>query len=568
MKNKTNPRLQAALKYFKKYNYCVIPWKNVIKKGEKKPSKVPIIKWLDYQKKKCTEEEINEWWTKWPEANIGIVTGAISGIMVFDTDDKEADEYFQSLLPESFLCPIVQTPSGGKHYYFKATEQEIGNQKAIHGKRLDFRGDGGFVGCPPSTNGSGSQYVFLKNLSIKDLALTSIPNNIVTMLKDNIYNINFISLYKEDVDQSLQESTPVYKCLQDGRRDEDLFHIAHSLIKTRTPIEEVSQVLEILARNCNPPFPEKEIYIKIDSALKRAERRDRNLSQEIEDWLCLQDGYFLSTDVYQSLQVSTREDKKNVWIILKRLCDKGLIEKHGTKSGQYRKISNEIEPINWYDANEKDHISVQYPLNLHDYVLTLPKNIVIIAGSKDAGKTCFLLNIACLNRDGSLPVKYFSSEMGEVEMKKRLVKLSNRLQIDLKEIKNKISWIDRSANYADVIYPEALNIIDFLEITKDFYEVGDMVKNIYHKLTTGVAVIGIQKPSSRDMPIGGEKGLEKARVAIAIDNSRAKILVGKNWATDSNPRGLECSFKIIDGSEMLMSEPWDKMETTEPQRRF
>jgi len=552
-----NIMLQAALKYFKEYNFCVIPWKNITKEGETKPDKVPIVKWTNYQTRMCTEKEINEWWNKTPDANVGIVTGAISGLMVFDTDDEEADQYFQSLLPDSFLCPIATTPSGGKHYYFKVPDMIIRNAKFIHGKKLDFRGDGGFVGCPPSTNGSGRKYAFLENLSIKDIALPMLPDNLITILKDNS-----LSLYAEDTNKdvnTLQNLSKSNIILQNGRRGEDLFHTAWCLIKNRTSKEETYQVLRILAKNCIPPFPESEIEDRIKSALDRVARRDRNLAQEILSFINLTKGYINLTEVYNTLQILTKEEKSNVYVIMNRLVKDKIIERFGNKNGQFRKIESEIEHINWFDADEKAHLPIEYPLNLHEYVLTLPKNVVVIAGSKDAGKTTFLLNVACLNRH-KIKVNFFSSEMGEVEMKKRLVKMSNRLHISLEDMRNRINWIDRSGDFADVIYPEALNIIDFLEITKDFYEVGDMMKNIYHKLTTGVVVIGIQKPSSRDMPIGGEKGLEKARIAIAIDNGRAKILVGKNWATDYNPRGLECRFKIIDGSEIRIAEPWNKKE--------
>lgn len=288
-------------------------------------------------------------------------------------------------------------------------------------------------------------------------------------------------------------------------------------------------------------------------------RQKRNLAKEVLTLMNLTKGYISLTEIYNTLQIFTKEEKNNIYVIMNRLIKEGIIERFGNKNGQFRKIDNAIENINWYDADEKAHLPILYPFNLHEYVLTLPKNIVIIAGSKDAGKTCFLLNTACLNRAGNLKIYYFSSEMGEVEMKKRLVKMSNQLHIPLEEMRDKIHWIDRSGDFPDIIFPEALNIIDFLEITKDFFEVGDMVKNIYHKLTTGIAIIAIQKPANRDMPIGGEKGLEKARIALAINNHRAKILVGKNWAADINPRGFECRFQIIQGSEMRMTEPWDKI---------
>ncbi|NIM03310.1 hypothetical protein GTN66_04065, partial [bacterium] len=52
--------LETALHYLTK-GYSVIP----IKRNSKKP----FIPWIEYQQKKSTENEIREWWDKWPSAN-------------------------------------------------------------------------------------------------------------------------------------------------------------------------------------------------------------------------------------------------------------------------------------------------------------------------------------------------------------------------------------------------------------------------------------------------------------------------------------------------------------------
>lgn len=75
--------LTAALSYHKQ-GLSVIP----LQAREKKP----LIAWEKYQNEKGTEKEIKAWWSNWPEANIGIVTGAISGLAVIDLDTVEAKE--------------------------------------------------------------------------------------------------------------------------------------------------------------------------------------------------------------------------------------------------------------------------------------------------------------------------------------------------------------------------------------------------------------------------------------------------------------------------------------------
>jgi hypothetical protein len=540
--------VNVALNYLNDYHFSVIP----VGKNKK-----PLIEWEQYQNRYPTEEEIKEWWTKWPEANIAIITGLISNLAVIDIDTDEGKEKIQEYLPDSLVTPTAQTPRGGQHVYFRCPNAKLRNNTGLI-KGCDLRANGGYVVAPPSVNGSGKAYSWILDLKT---SISSLPNKYLQ------YIINNISLYTHgDAKKDLHDLTPSYKVLQSGRRDEDLFHVANALVKTRTPDAEVLQYLEILAKNCNPPFPKKEVEDKIKSALNRAERRDRNLTEEIRQYINLTTGYITLADLYSTLQILTKEEKNNVSVIMHRLCKDSIIERFGNKNGQFRRINKDIEIINWLEADETANIDIQYPLELHKHALTLPKNIVVIAGAKDAGKTAFLLNTACMNMD-KLKIHYFSSEMGEIEMKKRIVEFREVFGMDLKKIQNKVHWINKSGEFADVIYPEDINIIDFLEITKDFFEIGDMIKNLYHKLTTGVVILGIQKPSNRDMPIGGEKGLEKARIAIAIDNHVAKILVGKNWATESNPKGLMCKFKVIKGCKFLMTEPWDKPEYTE-QRRF
>ena len=68
--------VDSALKYAK-LKWSVIPLKK---------DKTPYIKWLPYQKKRADTAQIKEWWEKHPRANIGIVTGAISGLVVIDID--------------------------------------------------------------------------------------------------------------------------------------------------------------------------------------------------------------------------------------------------------------------------------------------------------------------------------------------------------------------------------------------------------------------------------------------------------------------------------------------------
>jgi hypothetical protein len=83
MSTKSPSSLSAALQ-FARYHWSVIPMRARDKR--------PLIKWLEYQQRLATEDEINEWYQLWPSANVGIVTGAISGLVVLDIDPRHGGE--------------------------------------------------------------------------------------------------------------------------------------------------------------------------------------------------------------------------------------------------------------------------------------------------------------------------------------------------------------------------------------------------------------------------------------------------------------------------------------------
>ncbi len=104
-------------------------------------------------------EQISAWWTKWPDANIGIATGAVSGLVVIDLDGNEGNNAFRALMAERGGLPrasMVRTGKGA-HLYF-ALPSGSGEVKCSAGGGLDVRADGGYVVAPQSIHPSGRAY--------------------------------------------------------------------------------------------------------------------------------------------------------------------------------------------------------------------------------------------------------------------------------------------------------------------------------------------------------------------------------------------------------------------------
>lgn len=113
-------------------------------------------------------DQISQWWHKWPKANIGIATGAESGLVVLDIDPiHSGDLSLETIIEEHGALapdtPQVETGSGGSHYYFLYPRQgEAGSRNGL-AFGVDIKADGGYVVAPPSMHYLGREYRWVKN---------------------------------------------------------------------------------------------------------------------------------------------------------------------------------------------------------------------------------------------------------------------------------------------------------------------------------------------------------------------------------------------------------------------
>jgi len=247
----------------------------------------------------------------------------------------------------------------------------------------------------------------------------------------------------------------------------------------------------------------------------------------------------------------TTSHKHNANVIFTRFVKEGLLERVGEKRGCYRRVDRSEETINFVDCPETNLYSVfKYPLGLESYYRPMPKNINVVSGCPDSGKTAFLLNIAYLNQE-KYEIFYFSSEMGALELKDRL----SKFDIPLDQWKCK--FIERSSNIVDVIRPDAVNIIDYLELCTDVFRVGEYLKSIHDKLKTGICIIALQKPFGRDLGRGAEFSMEKPRLYLSMKRGTLKIVKCKNWVdSQKNPNGLSIDYKLVKGCQFIPVSGW------------
>ena len=107
-------------------------------------------------------ERIDRWWRAVPDCNIGIATGAISGVFVLDVDGVDGESALHQLENKHHaLPPTIEAITGkGRHCYFRLNGREIHNSAGQIGAGLDVRGTGGYVVAPPSIHPSGRVYAW------------------------------------------------------------------------------------------------------------------------------------------------------------------------------------------------------------------------------------------------------------------------------------------------------------------------------------------------------------------------------------------------------------------------
>jgi len=186
-------------------------------------------------------EIIREWWTRWPTANIGIVTGEQSGIIVLDVDGPEGQDALRELsLP---LTPAVTTGKG-THYYLAHPARRVPNAVRIL-PGVDLRGDGGYVVAPPSLHPCGRRYTWAPGLSPNDAPLAPPPDWLLERLHDGRPRV---------VEPVLAEPIP------EGKRNTTLTRVAGALRRQGLDEAGIRAALEAINRErCVPPLPPEEL---------------------------------------------------------------------------------------------------------------------------------------------------------------------------------------------------------------------------------------------------------------------------------------------------------------------
>ena len=254
-------------------------------------------------------------------------------------------------------------------------------------------------------------------------------------------------------------------------------------------------------------------------------------------------GWVTSSAIDRDLTIGTPSGKSNRRVYLLRLVNEGKLKRHPVKDGIFKCIDSEAPQLCWEDKISVEPLDIEWPFGLEHWIEIYSKNLVVLAGDPNAGKTAFCLNFAALNMN-TWPVFYYSSELGEEELAKRLTKF------DIDEWK--VTFRARSEGFEEIIEPDAINIIDYLEVEDNFWLIGRELTHIYRVLNKGIALVAIQKDPRAKLGVGKRFGLDRPRLYLTMEPNKLTIEKGKNWAIETvNPNKKAWTFKLIGGAKFV-----------------
>ena len=200
---------------------------------------------------------IEQWWRQWPDANVGIVTGKASGVIVLDIDGEDGEESLLNLESDFGSLPETWeqlTGGGGRHLVFiRPAIEKVSNRVGI-APGVDIRGDDGYIVAEPSNHISGRTYAWEAAHHPDEIKIAELPAAWLEVLTPPPRQYETVELPTE---------------FGQGERNDLLFKLAASLrAKGLSDSALLAALREENRARCKPPLPEREVETIAHSATR------------------------------------------------------------------------------------------------------------------------------------------------------------------------------------------------------------------------------------------------------------------------------------------------------------
>lgn len=235
-----------------------------------KQTKLPPIKWKEYQTQKATREEWEGWSKAFQGCNLAVVCGAVGRVVVVDADNAESEVF----------CKLYMTPTPfrvrtrkGVHFYYRHPGTPVKSRTRVYekdpdGYPIDIRGDGGLATGLGSIHETGHHYHLDKDsdlVSVLDLPIYNpdwFPEKVYIQSTQTIVapgdNFERASRYMSKVDGAGK-----------GTRNYQAYKLSANLVKDfALTFDQALNLMDEWGQRCDPPMDSREIHATLKSAVQ------------------------------------------------------------------------------------------------------------------------------------------------------------------------------------------------------------------------------------------------------------------------------------------------------------
>lgn len=279
--------------------------------------------------------------------------------------------------------------------------------------------------------------------------------------------------------------------------------------------------------------------------------------REARLWIAGTTGHFSAVEFGREVGIGDTRLRND---LLSEFVYCGMIEPVGNRHGFYEKADTEMERIDWENEPDDVEYPIWLPLGLNRMCVICEKNVIVLAGESNAGKSYMALDICGnnLRQNGGEhdSIRYFSCEFSAQELRRAL------LRKKVKERWKGLETYERYQNFHNVIDRDGFNVIDYLEVDDDFHLIGRHLNSIHRRLRHGIAVVCLQKNKGSELGVGGQFTKHRTRLALSLSyNSEtamrtAKVIKCKNPRTYPHPDGMELDFTFNKFGDVEIVHDW------------
>ena len=327
-------------------------------------------------------DQIKRWWKRWPDANIGVATGADVGLVVVDVDVRNDGhisllelESNHEMLPETVQ---VLTGGGGQHFCFRHSGGSVNGGRLQGYPGIDIKADGGYVVGVGSDHMSGKRYEWEISSVLGEVALAELPEwllklmrstngskpspHIPTVIRGGEGRNNHLTSLAGTLRRKGASKAVILAALHEANREicdpplleAEVEAIATSIVRyqphTGPSSTHISRGVGYIERDKPPPDSKRDTnvtqnvtdrYVTSSDEMSRSEMLSRRVGQWVEKTF----GWWTTEELDRDLVIVGRKQKDNRRQILGRLREQGIIEQHPRYNKQFRFVNKAVTAL-------------------------------------------------------------------------------------------------------------------------------------------------------------------------------------------------------------------------------